>query len=188
MERWFDQEVRDQHFDLFIEQALIAEGIGERQCPTIDKWAAFSVAGGVIAALNEKYITPPEPEPLGWVAELENFTWEALWQAFQENQTKLDRRFMATALRSFLPREHYAPPEGPYHKSYFASHWGVGGLGYPADVWRSVSYIRPELLREGREALALLPEDIVSSIHKVAPYIPTMLEIAIKRIRKTYLW
>lgn len=177
-----------QRSDRTLEQALITAGIGERQCPTPDEWATFSVAGGVIAALSKKYIVPPEPEPMGWVADLERFTWEALWQAFQENQTKLDRRFMATALRSFLPKEHYAPPDHPYLKSYFATHWGVRGVGYPADTWTSVSYIRPELLREGREALALLPEDTVASIHKVAPYIPTMLEIAIKRIRKTYLW
>lgn len=185
---WFDKEEHDWRFDLNCEQALIAEGIGEHKCPTIGEWVAFTVVGGIVAALTGKYMIPPDPEPFDWTANLEHFTWEALWKTFQEDQEKLDRTFMAAMLRSFLPREYHAPPERPYRMSNFVYRWGSFWLEYPDTIMHSVGNVRLERLHRGRESLTFLPENVVASIRQVRQYIPTMLEIAIKRIQKTYMW
>ena len=187
-ELWFDKERGGWRFDLNCEQALIAKGIGKRRCPTIAEWTAFAVAGGIVATLTGRYIIPPEPEPYDWVANLEHFIWEALWQAFQENQEKPDRTFMAAMLRSFLPREYYAPPDRPYRMSNFVRRWGSRGLEYPDTIMHSIGNIRLERLQKGREAFSQLPDNVKDSIRQVAQHIPPMLEIAIKRIKKTYLW
>lgn len=185
MERLLKQIEQDR-FDLNVEQALVIAGIGERECPTIDKWAAFCVTGGIITALKGESLLLPDPEPPFWVADLEGFTWKALGQAFKEHPTQLDPKFMAATLRELEPREHHAPPDHPYTESYFASHWRY--LEYPDTIMHSIGHIRRERIQKGHEALALLPQDVVASIYKVTPHIPPMLKIAITCIEKTYRW
>jgi hypothetical protein len=187
-ELWFDKEPHDWDFDFNCEQALIAVGIGKRECPTIAGWAAFVIAGALVATLTEKYIVPPDPEPLGWSGKIEHFIWEALWKAAQENSNALDKRFIATMLRSFLPREHRAPPNRPYRESNFVRSWGPAGLQYPDTIMHSVGNLRLRHLQNGLKAFDSLPEEMQDSIRQVAQHVPTMLEIAIQRIRKTYMW
>jgi len=183
---WFDDEPYEWRTDCDIEDALIAEGIGEHKCPTVGEWAAFVAAGAIVATLTGKYMVPPEPEPWDWVANLEHFTWEALWQAFQENQEKLERAFMAAMLRSFLPREYHAPPDRPYRASNFASRWRGGE--YADTLLHSVSNLRLSRIKQGREAMGRLTETVAASVNEVAQHIPPMLKIAIKQIRRTYMW
>jgi hypothetical protein len=184
---WFDKEKHeDRNFDINCEQAVIAEGIGERECPTIGEWIAFSITGAIIAALSEKYIVLPDPEPLDWRSNVEHYIWEALWQAVQENETKLNRTFVAAMLRSFLPREYHAPPDRPYQTSNFVRHWI--SLEYPDTFMSSVGNVRLIRLQEGRKAIALLPEDVADSIRLVGQYVSSMLDMAIKRIKKTCNW
>jgi hypothetical protein len=184
-ELWFDDEKHDWRTDYDIENALIVHGIGERQCPTVSKWVAFSIAGAIVARLTGKYIVPPEePLPFNW--DLEQHIWEALWQAVQENQTKLNKVFMAAMLRSFIPRQHHAPPERPYCMSAFAAHWLDGERS--DTLYCSVSNLRLECIKQGREAMTRLSQEVVTSINEVAEHVPSMLEIAIKRIRRTYQW
>lgn len=183
---WFDKEPHEWCSDNDCQKSLIVEGIGENKCPTIGEWAAFSIAGAIVATLTGKYIAPPEPEPFDWTSNLEHYIWETLWQAVQENETKLDRAFVATMLRGFLPREHYAPPEHPYRASNFLGHWQR--MEYADTSSHSVGNLRLERIKQGREAMDRLPQMIAASIRKVAPHVPPMLEIAIKRIRRTYMW
>jgi hypothetical protein len=183
---WFDDELHEWRIDHDIKDALIAEGIGEHKCPTIGEWAAFSIAGSIVATLTGKYMIPPDPEPFDWTSNLEHYIWEALWQAVQENEAKLDRTFVAAMLRSFLPREHYAPPERPYRTSNFVSHWRNGE--YPDTLFHSVSNLRLGRIKSGRESMDRLPQTVATSIREVAQHVPPMLEIAIKRIRRTYIW
>ncbi len=185
-ELWFEQEEHDRHFDMNCEQALIAEGIGEHKCPTIAEWAAFTIAGGIVATLTGKYILPPDPEPWDWAGRMEDYIWEMLWQAVQENSDALNRMFIAVMLRRFLPREYYAPPDRPYRISNFARRWE--SLEYPDGIMHSVGNLRLEHLQKGREVLALLPDEIKNSIKQIAQHVPIMLQIAIERIRKTYRW
>ncbi|OGY22055.1 MAG: hypothetical protein A2113_02465 [Candidatus Woykebacteria bacterium GWA1_44_8] len=184
---WFERRSYDpnlERLDRDCIRALIAKGTGTRECPTVAEWAAFCVAGGVIATLTGKYITPPDPEPLDWAAEARHFIWEALWQAAEENGNKLDREFLAVILREFLTREHYAPPDRPYFRSSFEEMWR--SHEYPDAMMHSIGNVRVKHLREGRKAFKQLPSGMQEAIERVAKHVPTMLPIANRRIRKTY--
>lgn len=183
---WFDEEPHEWRSDNDCKAALITVGIGEHKCPTIGEWTAFSIAGAIVAALKGKFIVPPEPEPFDWTSNLEHYIWEVLWQTVQENETKLDRAFISAMLRSFLPREHYAPPEGLYRMSNFVSYWQ--NMEYADTLFHSVSNLRLERIKQGREAMGRLLQAVATSIREVAQHVPPMLEIAIKRIRRTYMW
>lgn len=183
---WFDKVPHKFPTDRNIRKATIARGIGERRCPTVDKWVAFSIAGAIIATLTGKYIAPPNPEPVDWQSDLEHHIWEALWQAVQENKRQLDETFVAAMLRSFLPRYYYAPPERPYLMSDFVFDWQGGG--YADTLFRSVSNLHLCLISDGRKLMKSLDQEVATSIRKVTLRVPTMLEIAIERIRRTYMW
>lgn len=183
---WFDKEPHEWRLDSDCQSALVVAGIGEHKCPTIGEWTAFSIVGAVVVTLTGKYIVPPEPEPFDWTTNLEHYVWETLWQTVQGNETKLDRAFVASMLRSFLPREHYAPPEHPYRASNFLGHWQ--SMEYADTSFHSVGNLRIECIKQGREAMGRLPQEIATSIREVAIHVPPMLGIAIKRIQHTYMW
>lgn len=186
---WFERLSYDtalEHLDYQCIQALVAKGIGQRECPTRDCWAAFCVAGGVIATLTGKYITPPDPEPIDWQAEMNHFVWEALWPAAEANGNKLDMEFLAVMLRVLLPRQHYSPPDRPYFKSTFEGWWRA--LEYPDVLMYSIGNVRARRLREGRKAFMQLPAGMQEAVKEVAKHIPAMLPIANQRIKKTYHW
>lgn len=185
-ELWFNKTELPEHFEVHCITALVAEGVADRDCPTIDEWAAFAIAGGIIAALKGKYITPPNQEPLDWRTQIEHHIWEALWQAFQENQEKLDQQFRAAMLREFLPRQHHAPPERPYYESRFCHHWKF--FEFADRPFSSIGNIRLQILRTGGADFVRLPDSTRTSIKIVAQHIPQMLDITVARIKKTYHW
>lgn len=162
-------------FDTECESALIAEGIGLRACPTIGEWAAFVIAGAVIAALTGKYIIAPGGTKEG----MANRIWVALWRASEKNGEKFDRKFLATMLRSFFPRSRYC-------QSNFAHHWEY--FEYPDALFRSIGNVRQERLRVGLEAIKNLEKPVIASIREVTPHVPRMLEIANKQVRSSYMW
>lgn len=178
---WFDKEPYKWEFDMDCESALIANGIGEHECPTDGDWAAFSIAGAVVAALTGKYIVPDALGLFSSREDKERYVWEALWQAVQENETKLDRAFSAAMMRSFIPRNHYAPPERPYTMSHFVSHWR--GREYADSMFRSISNIRIGILKQGSVAINRLPQTTADSIKEAAQHVPMMLEIAIDSLQ-----
>lgn len=192
---WFEQvdklnrEVWD--FDHECEIALITAGIGGNRCPTVDQWATFAVAGGIIAALSGKVMQPPATEPYDWPKDYPHFIWEALWQAYETNQEKLDRTFMGAMLRDFMPRlREGGPLDHNFSQCDFEQNWGVGVVGhhYADTIFQSVGNVRISCLREGHKALGSLPVNVVNSISQVAQHIPRMLEIVIRHMKKTYQW
>ena len=182
---WFNNEPHEWRVDCDINNALIAEGIGERKCPIIAEWVAFSIIGAVVAKLTGKYIVPPKPFP-GWTSDIEHHIWETLWKAAQENETGLDRAFMASVMRSFIPQYHHAPPDRPYCRSNFVSYWMLGE--FPDTFSHSVSHVRLDRINSGRETIARLPQTMADCIKEVAQHVPPMLEISIERIKRTYMW
>jgi hypothetical protein len=181
---WFDKEASDWRLVYDCRKALIAEGIGERECPSYHDEAAFAVAGAVIAALTGRYIYPPRAPLFDWHKDQNHCVWEALWQAFLENETKLDRTFMAAMLRDFLPRYHYAPPDHPYYESYFVARWPktINTVFCPP-----IENLHLRFLKEGHEAMQRLPEATAASVRTVAGHIPKMLEVVIAQINASRL-
>lgn len=177
-------------FDYQCMQALIAEGIGEADCPTPSEWASFTIAGSVIATLTGKYITPPDSVELAVTrTDLEKVVWGELWQAIEAYPAVLDRSFLAAMLRNLFPKEHYSPPSRSSRASSFRDRWRGGfARDYPDDSTTSICNVKARYLREGHKAFAELPEPVQDSIRQVACHVPTMLEIAIARIRRTYRW
>lgn len=183
---WFDAVCVDFNVKRDYVDALVAEGIRERDCPSVAEWAAYVIAGGVIGALTNKFILPPkEPPPSDWP--IQGLIWEALWQVSEEYRDKdaLDKTFLAVMLQWFFPEQYHAPPERPYRMSFFERIWPQH---YPDTMMQSVGNIRLKPLKEGREAMARLPESAADSIQKVAAYVPPLLEVAIRNIRRTYMW
>ena len=107
---WFRKSLLEPGNDREIIDAIIAKGIGSRPCPTPRDWAAFAVAGSVIAALTDKYITPPDPEPPEWVAyEMVHMLWGTLWQSVRKQRrarsrsTGCDSKGVSTTLERRRP-------------------------------------------------------------------------------------
>jgi hypothetical protein len=117
---------------------------------------------------------------------MNHFVWEALWLVVEEHREGLDHEFLAAMLREFLPREHYAPPDRPYFQSSFEGMWSL--LEYPDALMHSIGNVRAKRLQEGEKAFRQLSAEMQAAIKKVARHIPTMLQIANRRIRKTYQW
>lgn len=172
-------EVRDREFDFNCEQALIAEAIGERSCPSYSRWAVFTMGGAIIGALTGRALLPPRQD----ITNIEGYTWEALQQAVQENPNKLDPAFIGAVLRNFSPSYSPVPLGRPSQKSIFGRHWS--SLEYPDTTSYSVCNIRRDCINQGHRSFELLPEGVKDSIRQVALYMPVMLDIAVSRIHTT---
>lgn len=184
---WFRKSLLEPGNDREIIDAIIAKGIGSRPCPTPRDWAAFAVAGSIIAALTDKYITPPDPEPPEWVAyEMVHMLWGTLWQSVEENKEELDQEVLAAILREFQPRWNDG---GPYfsgsHASFFEQCWS---LEYPDTGSVSICNVRISRLKRGEKAFKELKPKEQAAIRKIARHMPTMLRIANQRVRKTFRW
>ncbi|MFA6492721.1 MAG: hypothetical protein WCV58_01095 [Patescibacteria group bacterium] len=188
----FDQRHNNWDFDYNCEQSLVCYGISNRQCPTLSEWAAFVMAGSIIASLSGKYIIPVRPEHYDWGGNLECFVWEVLSESVLENfkTTKLNRSFLLAMLRDLFPSRHYCPPDRSYCESTFAKRWSdcFCGLAYPENMSRSVSCIRSTRFIDARKAFQALSKDVRKSILEVSQYTPTMLDIAVDHVCKTHSW
>ena len=189
--QWFESNDfrENSEFDSNCMKALVSAGIGERTCPTPSEWVAFSFVGAIVATLTGKYLVAPESGHPLWHRSSERILWEILWENVEEHKDTLDKNFLASTLRSFLPRSHRSPPDRPYYKSRFESRWrGPFGDGWADTTTQSVGNLRISCLKDGKEALLLLPESVQDSIQKVATHVPHMLVVAMERMRKTYQW
>ncbi|HLC39012.1 MAG TPA: hypothetical protein VJJ80_02745 [Patescibacteria group bacterium] len=166
--------------------ALLAKGVGQNEAPTIANWISFVLAGAIIATKTRKYIIPPEKKPYDWESNIEQFVWEQLWMKIQWKRHPLDSDFVVVMLREFVPRHHMGGELYPsFCRSTFAGLWPhvyqpVGGS--------SIHSLLPETLELGNRSFDTSSEEIQDSILQVAEHVPTMLEIANARIRKTYSW
>src|SRR3989344_2913981 len=139
-ELWFAGDENDpgtERFDDDCIDALIAKGIGDRGCPTEGKLAAFCVAGSIIAAITGKYLSPDRKNDL-W-AHTEERIWAMLWSVSEKHKETTNISFLAAALRSFLPREHYCPHDRPYYTSRFVRRWK--DVAYPLAWTYSLEHI-----------------------------------------------
>lgn len=181
---WFETVQPAYELERDIKSAYVAEAIGERDCPTVAKWAGFVLAGGIIGALTDRFILPPkESFSYDYRMHPELHIWEILWGTVEANRDKLDALFLAAALEWFFPEAHHAPPERPYRRSRFVGDWSSTDT-----TMQSVGNLRLKALKEGREAISRIPELIAESIQKAALYVPPLLEVAIQTMRKTYMW
>lgn len=182
---WFEEKIKEEEYlKRHFSRILVAQGIGDSECPSNPEWAAFSVAGGIIAALTGKYIVPPDPEPYAWHDNMERFVWEVVWKAVEEENNKLDRTFCALTLWLFLPRRHYAPPDHPYYMSNFVQQWQ--GRNYASTIMRSVTSLSSVCIEDAKEHFGQLPESLAHSIQEVAEHIPVMLKIVNECVRRRY--
>ena len=178
--------IKRNKFDSNCVTALLAKGIEQNEAPTIAYWVSFTLAGAFIAAKTRKYIVPPEQEPYDWEHHLEMFVWEVLFRTIQWKRHPLDSNFVTAMLREFAPRYNMGGPyDHAFHRSSFAGVWPY--LDQPTFM-RSVHPLMSQTLQRGNNAFDTLSKEVQDSILKVAEHVPTMLEIAIARIRNTYSW
>lgn len=148
--------------------------------------AAIAVEGAVIAALCGKYIIPYD-NFFAVIGDKEYFNdiWEVFWQAYEANQEKLDRRFVAAMLYLFQPIEEAVDiRERAYTTVKFATIWGFGLTGhrYPDSMFNRTCHVRKDVLNRGKKIHKALPREIQLPVNLTAIHIPQMLEtvIAIK--------
>lgn len=163
--------------------ALMLGGIGVSRCPRDGQWAAFALAGAVVASQTGTYMVPRMFHE--WILEVECHTWEALWRAFEDGEGDLDREFVAIVLRQFFPRYHTG---GPYDRSFFKSRFVTFWEMFPpTSNWLCPTCeLDTAWLNIHRKDHAELSEGVRDSVGKVIPHIPPMLEITIRRNDRTY--
>jgi hypothetical protein len=180
---WFEDFVDSRTSDRVI-MTLLAEGIGEGACPTMGDWAAFGLAGGLIAAVTGKQIQFPEGQSS---EHREERTWELLWEFLAGPDTGLSQEFIAAILKGFLPRSHHSPPDRPYLRTDFVSFWAFHSPAYPymSSVGKLTKWSQSWAKEE---SLARLSPEVVADIKRVAPYIRAGTDYAIACIRAKYRW
>jgi len=188
-ELWFEQRTGLQAtfgqatFDLACVDAIIAKGFGRRRCPTPGEWAAFVFAGGVTAALTDKYIVPPG---LMWPPnERNHVVWQVLWDAAEENGTRLEREVLAVALRELLPR---FVSGGPYFMSGYQTWFQRKWREFYPDTTSRICHVRQESIVRGRKAFRKLTPPQQASVVSIAKHIPTMLRIINPLVEAHYRW
>lgn len=183
---WFFQE--DRIFDARCENALIALGINNKECPgqRYGGWAAFIFASTIIQILTRSCLEIPQYIPLRTDNELKHFIWRELYTAWMLHQFILDPNFMATMLREFLPQYHDAGPnDRPYTESKFVEHWGGGLLGYKYcdEEYDESGNLKQRYHKIGREAFSELPINVQVSITMVSNRIPKILKAVVDHIK-----
>jgi len=188
---WFeDADKSSENFDNLVEQALVVECIGDRECPMSGDWMYFVVAGSIIAALTGKYIVLPNRTSLGWWDNFERFIWEVLWKSYhnKENKDNIDQNFMGAVFRLFLPMPNIINFnfDGQFSNIFtnrFINHWVMGRhprlVGFGTKSRLDLGYIE-----EVRRKMSFFPDKVLESLDKVSRYSPVMLKIALDYTEK----
>lgn len=179
---WFELKRWDPSMDKFDADcidALIAEGVGVKACPTDGENAALCIIGGIIAALTGKYLVFPKKLPQHFNRVSEHDTWEILWAVAEDRKKDTNISFLASMLRMFLPRQHDPLIDRPYYESFFLHRWRF--LAYPITFSNDPQRICPQHIERGKKAMRRLPPLTAAAIQEAAWHIPTMLMIATKR-------
>ena len=154
-------------------KGLIIEGIGREQCPLVPKWAAFVVAGAIIASRTGRFIVPPEPRPSDFSASLNRYLWQAVYEAIADGD---GNQFLAAMAGFFIPIRHYPSPDPPYLESLFEDYW----THLPYEAFVSVGELSDRYFRDREKVFGeIRDQEVILEIIRVAQYAPTMIKIAL---------
>lgn len=188
---WFEDEA-DTIFAIRCIDSLIALGIGKKTCPQISEWALFVLSGSITKTLSGKLPAIPfiRFTTCGWhtQANLENYLWEILYCSVQkrleESGSGLDRNFLASMLKFFLPRYRSDDMDSEI-ASHFVDYWNRI-QAFWGSSFSSTATLHPDYVESSQKSFQYLPPKTRNSIRAVASHVPGMLQLINPFVRNKY--
>lgn len=114
----------DNQVDNDVMDALIAQGIGDKTCPTAGEWMQFCFISSILYSETGKSLEMPD-RLCSW-KDIEQYSWGELWRVFGDirdddcySKSIFNKEFTASILRIFIPRCDGDSRDYSYNHSHF---------------------------------------------------------------------
>lgn len=173
-----------QRSDARFQRAFVTASVGMNQVPVPGEWAAFTLAGSVIASLTHHFPYPPiKTDFMQLQTDIELYAWEILWNMRKDLCMEFGGDVGATVLRIFFPRARHASSDHPYFMSDFASRWTLERYADSLPEW--IGNLRIAILKDGFQLLDECSPLERAVIDAIRIHTPTMTKLVMRYFKNS---